>query len=406
MTTQAQIPRSPGSVRSTSEAAIRPLLREADIRVGGDRPWDVQVYDDRLYDRLLSGGRLAAGEAYMDGWWDSEALDQFFFRFLRAGLDASLRSSLQSLWARAKAKLFNLQRPSRAYQVGEHHYDLGNDLYKAMLDRRMTYSCAYWSGAETLDEAQEAKLDLLCNLLELEPGMRVLDVGCGWGSFLQFAAETRGVEGVGITISQEQAHLARRRCSGLPVEVRLQDYRRVDETFDRIAAVGMLEHVGPKNYRTFMQTLKKALAADGLLLLQTIGSSTSSSIVGPWIQKYIFPNGVIPSARQLASATEGLFVMETWRNIGPHYDPTLLAWHRNFRDNWDSLQRRYDTRFRRMWQYYLLSCAGNFRARGNAGVADGLLPPGPAGLREGRHPGLGDIARVAAPGLSSRSRSA
>ncbi len=355
----------PTTAASSPERRFRELLARADIRVNGNRPWDLQVYDDRVYQHVLSGGRRAAGETYMDGWWDCEALDEFFFRVLRADLHEELSSVPRRLWNTLKATLFNLQSPSRAYEVGEHHYDWGNDLYEAMLDRRMTYSCGYWADVDTLDEAQEAKLDLLCRMLELEPGMRVLDVGCGWGGFLQYAAETYGIEGVGITVSEEQVHPARERCAGLPVEIRLQDYRDLEETFDRIVSVGMLEHVGPKNYRTFMETMKQVLAEDGLLVLQTIGSSTSSHTAGPWINKYIFPNGVIPSAQQLTAAAEGLWVMETWRNIGPHYDPTLMAWHRNVEAHWDELSETYDERFRRMWRYYLLSCAGNFRARRN-----------------------------------------
>lgn len=350
---------------SSSKRALQTLLDRADIHLNGDRPWDPQVHDDRTYERLLSGGRLAVGETYMEGWWDCEALDEFFFRVLRANLHEELRASPQMIGNMLKAKLFNLQNRSRAFQVGEHHYDRGNDLYEAMLGRHMTYSCGYWADAETLSEAQEAKLDLLCQMLELEPGLRVLDVGCGWGGFLKYAAESYGIEGVGITVSEEQADLAQQRCAELPVEIRLQDYRELDDTFDRIVSVGMLEHVGPKNYRAFMETMKAALVPDGLLLLQFIGSSTSSHTAGPWINKYIFPNGVIPSARQISEAAEGLWVMETWRNIGPHYDPTLMAWHRNFEAHWDELSASYDERFRRMWRYYLLSSAGNFRARRN-----------------------------------------
>lgn len=214
---------------SSAERAVRDLLARADIRVNGSRPWDLRVHDDRVYQRILSGGRMAVGESYVDGWWDCEALDEFFFRVLRANLQEKVRDAPRRLWNVLKAKLLNLQSPSRACEVGEHHYDRGNDLYRAMLDRRMTYSCGYWTDAETLDEAQEAKLDLLCRNLELEPGMRVLDVGCGWGSFLQYAAEQYGVGGVGITVSEEQVQLARERCADLPVEIRLQDYRDLDE---------------------------------------------------------------------------------------------------------------------------------------------------------------------------------
>jgi cyclopropane-fatty-acyl-phospholipid synthase len=322
------------------------------------------VHDENLFTRVLAEGTLGLGEAYMDGWWDCQALDQFFHRVLRARLDDHIHP-WRAATAVVVAKVINLQKPSRAYEVGRRHYDIGNALYSRMLDRHMQYSCGYWRGAETLDEAQEAKLDLICRKLRLEPGMRLLDIGCGWGGLLQYAAETYGVTGVGLTVSEQQAALARERCAGLPVEVRLEDYRVLDEPFDRIASVGMFEHVGYKNYRTFMETAHRCLAPDGLLLLHTIGGLRSAATSDPWILKYIFPNSMLPSAAQLAEASEGLFVMEDWHNFGDCYDPTLMAWHRNVEEAWPDLRERYDERFRRMWRYYLLSCAGSFRARRN-----------------------------------------
>lgn len=245
-TVQKDPPTERAAQDSSSKHALQRLLARADIRLNGDRPWDPQIHDDRLYSRVLSGGRLAAGGTYMDGWWDCEALNAFFFRALRANLHEEFRASPQMIWNVLKAKLFNLKSRSRAFQVGKHHYDRGNDLYEAMLGRHMTYSCGYWAHAETLSEAQEAKLDLLFQMLELEPGMHVLDVGCGWGSFLKYAAESYGVEGVGITVSEEQKSLAQQRCAEWPIEIRLQDYRELDDTFDRIVSVGMLEHVDPQ----------------------------------------------------------------------------------------------------------------------------------------------------------------
>ncbi len=345
---------------------IQKILNEADVDmvINGDRPWDMKVRDDRLFRRVTTGGSLALGEAYMNGWWECEALDEFFYRILSAEVDRHV-FSWRGVWDRIKASVLNLQDQSRAYEIGEHHYDIGNDLYREMLDRRMVYSCAYWREAESLDEAQEAKLDLVCRKVGLEPGMCVLDIGCGWGSFLEYAAENYGVEGVGITVSEEQAELARDRCADLPIEIRLQDYRDLEDIFDRIVSIGMFEHVGHKNYDTYMTVVRRCLADDGLFLLHTIGGNQSRTTTDPWINKYIFPNGMIPSVQQIAEASEGVFVMEDWHNFGAYYDLTLMAWYENFTSAWDDLQGDYGNRFYRMWTYYLRMAAGSFRARTN-----------------------------------------
>lgn len=350
---------------SEARQALQSLLNEAGVRINGERPWDIQVHDDRVYDRVLSGGSLAAGEAYMDGWWDCEALDELFYRILRSELDQKIGWSWHYLWNYVKSRIINLQSPSRAYEVGEDHYDLGNDLFRHMLDDRMVYSCGYWRRAGTLNEAQEAKLDLICRKLQLESGMRVLDIGCGWGSFAQYAAENYDVHVVGVTVSKEQVHHARERCSNLPVEIRLQDYRKIEESFDRIVSIGMFEHVGHKNHRTYMETVRRCLTEEGLSLLHTIGNRSASPVTDPWIEKYIFPNGLIPSAHQITRAIEGLFLIEDWHNFGPDYARTLLAWANNFESSWDALSERYSGRFYRMWRYYLYQSAGSFRARKN-----------------------------------------
>ncbi|MBN2398028.1 MAG: cyclopropane fatty acyl phospholipid synthase [Deltaproteobacteria bacterium] len=343
---------------------IETLLASADVRIGGLRPWDIAVHNEDLYRRVLARGSLGLGESYMDGWWDCPALDQFFDRILSAGLDETVmdwRIFLQSM----RANLMNLQKKSRAFQVGRRHYDLGNELYRSMLDRSMTYSCACWNGAKDLDEAQETKLDLLARKVRLGQGMKILDIGCGWGGFARHAAERYGVRVVGTTVSEKQARLGRERCEGLPVEVRLQDYRDLDGTYDAVVSVGMIEHVGIKNYRKFMKIVHGCLEDGGLFLLQTIGGNQSVRKCDPWIGKYIFPNGMLPSIRQLAESFEGLFVVEDWQNLGADYDRTLMAWFANFDGNWDRIRHLYDERFYRMWKYYLLSCAGSFRARRN-----------------------------------------
>lgn len=344
------------------ERMMRDLLKRADIRVNGDRPWDMQLHNSNVPERAFTYGNLGLGEAYMDGDWDVEQLDEFFFRVLRARIQDQVQP-LRLIFHALRARLLNLQSLRRARQVGEAHYDLGNDFYEAMLDRRMTYTCGYWKNAETLDQAQEAKLDLICRKLELQPGMRVLDIGCGWGSFMRYAAEHYGVECVGLTIAEEQVKLGRERCQGLPVEFRLQDYREVDETFDRIVSIGMFEHVGRKNHRTFMETVNRCLHDEGLCLLHTIGSNRRGSSPDPWMDKYIFPNGDLPSLGQIADAAEDLAIVEDLHNFGADYDHTLMAWHRNFEAAWPRFRDRYGERFYRMWRYYLLSCAALFRAR-------------------------------------------
>ena len=339
------------------------LIVPADIRIDGDRPWDVRVHDDRLYQRVLAHGTLGLGEAYMDGWWDCDAIDEMVHRAHGSGIAQRLVSPTTLLRV-AEAKIRNLQRGERAYEVGRRHYDVGNDLYRAMLDPRMIYSCAYWRHADDLAAAQEAKLELVRNKLMLEPGMRVLDIGCGWGGAARYLAERAEVEVVGITVSDEQAKHARAAVDGLPVEIRVQDYRDVTERFDRVYSIGMFEHVGVKNYRTYMAKVREQLDdPSGLTLLHTIGGNRSSSRTDPWMDRYIFPNSMLPTASQISTAAEGELTLEDWHGFGPDYDRTLMAWHANVSAAWDDLPDGYDARFRRMWDFYLLVSAGGFRAR-------------------------------------------
>jgi cyclopropane-fatty-acyl-phospholipid synthase len=369
-----------GSDNLQARDKVESLLERAGIVLNGNQPWDMQVLDPRAYSRILSQGSLGLGEAYMDGWWECEQLDEFIHRALRANLEAQIRVGWHEAWQLLRGLLANLQSQARAFMVGEQHYDLGNQLYQCMLDSRMTYTCGYWRNAADLEQAQANKLDLVCRKIGLQPGDRVLDIGCGWGSFAEFAARNYGAEVVGITISREQAELARVRCSGLPVEIRLQDYRDLQETFDHIVSLGMFEHVGWKNYRTYMQVVQRCLRAKGLFLLHSIGANQSGLHSDAWIDRHIFPNGGLPSIAQIGKAIEPDWVMEDWHNFGADYDLTLMAWYANFERHWGELAARYDRRFYRMWRYYLLTCAGAFRARNiqlwqivlsKGGVADG-----------------------------------
>jgi len=344
---------------------LESLLEETGIVINGNNPWDIQVHNEDLYKRILREGSLGFGEAYMDGWWDTKDLDECFSRLLKANLDKKIMLNLTVLLNGCLAFVFNLQSKSRAFLIGEKHYDAGNDLYKAMLDKRMVYTCGYWENASTLDEAQEAKFDLVCKKIGLKKGQKILDIGCGWGSFAKYAAEKYGVSVVGITVSAEQVKLGKELCKGLPVDIRLQDYRDVNEKFDHIVSLGMFEHVGYKNFKTYMKVVRRLLKNNGLFLLHTIGGNKSVVFADPWINKYIFPGGMLPSIKQISRAAEGLFVMEDWHNFGNDYDKTLMAWHKNFEENWSRIKSNYDERFYRMWRYYLLCCAGAFRARSN-----------------------------------------
>jgi len=348
-----------------AESTIRGLLELADIAINGEHDYDLRVNSPYFYQRLLSGGALGLGETYMDGLWDCEALDVLIYRILRADLEHSI-SPFKLLWPVLWSKLVNLQSKGRAFNIGERHYDIGNDMYQRMLDPRMTYTCGYWKDADNLSDAQEAKLDLVCRKIGLEPGMRVLDIGCGWGSFAGFAAERYAADVVGVTVSKEQIALAQARYKGLSVDLRWQDYRDLRDRFDRIVSLGMFEHVGPKNYRTYMQVVNHCLVDDGLFLLHTIGTNTRKTAVDPWTDKYIFPGGVLPVAEQIDRASCGLFIMEDWHNFGADYDPTLMAWMANVDAHRGELRGLgYDERFYRMWRYFLLSSAGSARARRN-----------------------------------------
>jgi cyclopropane-fatty-acyl-phospholipid synthase len=355
------------------------LLAPAGIIINGPNPWDMQVHDERLYGRVLRRGSIGLGEAYMDGWWSAGALDQFFDRILSAKLDAVAQPTWQRFLVNLSHRAINYQTPARAFEVGEKHYDIGNDLYERMLDKRLVYTCAYWKDAQTLDEAQEAKLDLVCRKLGLKPGQRVLDIGCGWGSFAKFAAEKYGAHVVGLTVSVEQAAFARERCKGLPIEIRVKDYRKEQEVFDHIVSIEMFEAVGHKNFRAYMKMARRCLKSDGLFVLQTIGGNASVVSTDPWIEKYIFPNGMLPSIKQIGNSIEGLFVMEDWHNFGFDYDRTLMEWNRRFQEAWPDLREKYGERFKRMWEYYLLCCAGSFRSRKNQDWQIVLSPNGVAG---------------------------
>lgn len=323
----------------------------------------IEIHNDQFYRIVLNTGFLGLGESYMAGHWDSKHLDAFLYNVLLSQYDQKTPISLQIIATKIFAKVFNLQSVSRAFQIGRHHYDIGNNLYKSMLDKELNYSCAYWKNAETLDQAQEHKLDLICRKLNLEKGMKVLDIGCGWGSFARYACRHYGVEVEGYTVSIEQKKLADELNKGLPIKIHLQDYREISNKYDRVAAIGVLEHIGYKNYDTFFKKVASSLTQDGLALIHTIGNPYSQTSGNIFINKYIFPNSMAPSIAQISKAVEHIMIIEDLHNISPHYDLTCKAWYNNFIANWDQLKGQYTEEFKRMWEFYLLAACASFRAR-------------------------------------------
>ena len=373
---------SPHALKDEDTRTLAELLALAGIRLDGGAVWDIRVTHPQTARRILAHGSLGLGESYVDGWWECYRPDQFIERVLKARLNRRVRNPALVLHG-LKARLLNLQSEQRAWQVAQAHYDLDADFFAAMLDPTMAYSCGYWAAADSLEAAQQAKLDLACRKLGLRPGMRLLDIGCGWGSLMKFAASHYGVSCVGLTVSKTQAEFGRRSCAGLPVEFVLADYRQFNpdgaERFDRIASIGMFEHVGKKNYLAYFAMARRCLVEDGLFLLHTIGSNRRGLGTEPWIERHIFPNGALPSLGELADAAESRFVIEDCHNFGADYDRTLMAWHENFEASWPRFAERYGERFHRMWRYYLLACAGSFRARDNQLWQVVLSPRGVAG---------------------------
>jgi len=348
---------------STDKAIIESLLSGTGITIDGPEPWDIHIKNSKFYRRVLCDGSLGLGESYMEGWWECKALDEFFCKLFSKEIEKKISGNFNFKLQILKTKLFNLQTKKKSRNSIASHYDIGNDLYKKMLDPLMMYSCGYWKGVPTLHQAQEQKLKLICEKLHLKPGQKVLDIGCGWGGFAYYAAKNYKVNVVGITISRRQHEIAKMGCNGLNVEIRLQDYRDIDEPFDRIVSIGMLEHVGHKNYTAFMKTINKNLTDTGICLLHFIGGNETAQTLDAWINKNIFPNGLIPSLAQIGKAMENQLIIEDLHNIGTHYDYTLMAWYHNFINSWEELKENYNDTFCRMWTYYLMCSAASFRSR-------------------------------------------
>ncbi|MEE4263226.1 MAG: cyclopropane fatty acyl phospholipid synthase [Desulfobacteraceae bacterium] len=345
------------------EKMLLPIFDTAGVSIDGKAPWDIEVHHSGFYRRVMLEGSLGLGESYMDGWWDCAALDQFFERIIRAGLHNRNERVWPSKLLSFSNALRNMQQRHRARKVVQHHYDPHSDIIVAFLDPYNQYSCGYFKETDDLNQAQKMKLDLICRKLQLSSNDRVLDIGCGWGGFARYAAENYRCRVTGISTSGEQLDYARQHCQGLPVQFHQCDYRQLKGTFDKILVCGMIEHVGYKNYRTIMQKVGECLSDEGLFLLQTIGGSTSVVSNDPWIEKYFFPNSMLPSLPQITEAAEDLFVTEDLHSFGHYYDNTLMAWYQNFQARWPEIKSRGSQRDFRMWSYYFLHLAGTFRAR-------------------------------------------
>ncbi len=350
----------------SSKEQVTALLTLADIQIGDTRPWDIQVHNEKFYDRVMADANLGAGEAYMDEWWDCQKLDQFFERLILAKIQDKINPA-KFIPHIIKGKILNMQTKHLSKQVAQEHYDVGNTLYSKMLGKHMQYTCGYYEKTKKLDDAQLAKLDLVAKKLMLKPGMKILELGSGFGGLAYHLAKKYKCEVTSYNISKEQVAYGREWCKGLPVTFMETDYRDAiklsAKSFDRVVSVGLLEHIGHKNYRSFLELAFTMMKDDGIFVLHSIGGNKSKWSTDPWIDKYIFPHGHLPSITQLGDAIDNLWVVEDWQNFGPDYDNTLMAWHANIEKSWKDLPQ-YDERFRRMWRYYLLSCAGGFRARG------------------------------------------
>jgi len=386
---------------------IKRIFSSFGVDINGDKPSDMKFNTNKMWYRMVKYhigiDRLAVGEGYMDGLWDCDDLQTFFEKvFLESHYAFNKHSMRVSKLVHSLPLLaFNLQSKSRCKKDISSHYDIGNDLFKLMLDRSMNYSCGYWTKnaflnptigenelqvktntlCETLDEAQLNKMLLIARKLNLSPGMTILDIGCGWGYLAKFLAINFDVHVLGITISKEQIKYATTtdleqheldflRIPGLKSEgtgtfkFELRDYRDTKETFDRIVSVGMLEHVGKKNYDEYFKICHRNLKDDGLALIHTIGVCHDFvPQVEPWCNKYIFPGGMTPYQHQIVKATFGRFVIEDWHNMGYNYYRTLNVWHKNFLKSWPQLEGKYDQRFKRMWEFFLCSSAALFKTR-------------------------------------------
>ncbi len=340
---------------------VERALRRADVRIDGDRPHDIRVLDPRFYGDVLRRGSLGFGECYVRRWWDADDVEELAFRLIRSGV-YSLSSAVPGLPRDLRDMFANQQTRRLATRVADEHYSMGNDVFFAFLGGVRNYSCGIFDGDADLDAAQTRKLAKISSLLDLRPGERLLDVGGGWGELSRHAAAAHGCEVTHVNLSDEQIRHASALCTDLSVRVEKRDWRDVEGRFDKIAVIAMLTHVGPKNYRRFMQRMHDRLEPGGLMLIETVGTRHAAVRCEAWLDKYIFPGGVVPTRRQILGAADGLFDETRFESSGEHYVQTLRCWQENFERNWTDLSSRYDEERRRIFNYFFQSIGGAFRA--------------------------------------------
>jgi cyclopropane-fatty-acyl-phospholipid synthase len=355
-------------------------------RFGAGAPVRLEIHDSAFFRRLATRGKLGLGESYTAGEWDTDDLVALFELLLRNADTAAARHSPTRRLVELRPRLQRRNGFVRSRRNIAYHYDLGNELFALMLDETMTYSCAVFeSPGMSLADAQRAKFERLCRLLELGPDDHVLEIGCGWGGFARYAAERHGCRVTGITISRAQAALARERTQALPVEILEQDYRSVEGTFTKVVSIEMIEAIGADQFGTFFATIDRVLAPGGRAAVQSILVPEQRwdryRRTPDWIERYVFPGCLIPSLEALTHAAArhsrlGLYAVE---EIGEHYAETLRRWRASFHERLDDVRRLgYDRRFERTWDFYLAFCEAAFRTRALRDAQLLLTRPGAA----------------------------
>jgi len=361
-------------------------LERAGVGIGTGRSWDIAVHDPRFFRRLAARGSLGAGESYVEGWWDCPRIDLLAERVLRSGVADRWGGWLRCALTGALRRVMNAQRGRRSERVAWIHYNNDPSFFEMLLGGSMNYSCAYWRNADTLDQAQRQKMQLIGQKLELKPGDRVLDIGCGWGGLADYLSREFGCRVVGITNSSSQARYAAERFGGDWCRFVQTDYRDFDPRqfggFTKVVSVGMFEHVGVMNYPAFFSLCRKAAGPEGLILLHTFGRTTRCDF-DLWTDRYIFPNSYLPTIQDIGRATGESMVMEDWHNFGADYDRTLMAWLDRL-DVWAATEAcSLSNEQLRMWRYYLATYAACFRVRNHIQLWQIVLSPSgvPGGYR-------------------------
>jgi len=348
-----------------TETLITAGLTRAGVTVNGPNPWDIRVLDNRLFRRVVGTRELGFGDSYVEGWWECDRIDELVTRILRTGIKRILPPGISGLTLAARSVITNTQGSERAGDNATAHYGQHDALLRLILGEPLVYSCADWRDATDLADAQHAKIDRLASKLQLRPGMRVLDIGCGWGATADYLSTRHGVIVVGITPVAAQATHAARHHRHSDVSFVTTDFSNFTspKPFDRIYSVGMVEHVGPKNLKPFFRHCQDLLVDDGIMFHQTIGRRTPRASTDAWIDRRIFPGGAIPSVQQLSRAWSAGWVLEDFENLGPDYDRTLMAWLGLLEGKKDQVLDQFGEEMYRTFRFYFQYCAGAFRAR-------------------------------------------